>query len=208
MTARRLISGVLLLVAWAAACSAPSHRALLVGVGKYQSTNVDQLKGPVNDIQSLREVLVERWGFRSNDIITLADEHAKRAAVLKELNRLRATSQPGDFVLFYFSGHGTRVEDDGLRLPLPDCTGALVPWDFAGGGTRVTEPFGADYVVAMALRKPLAWYAKLVEDGSTKGRINPGVQLHSDLVGLMLDEQAAGGWAIARLVTGRNARGL
>lgn len=108
--------------------------ALLVGINRYQSVNA--LEGAVNDVNDLRAVLVERWGFAADDIVTLVDVQATRAAILHELDRLETRSRPGDLVLIYYSGHGTSGQDRDFGLPLPYASGALVPVDFTADDSR------------------------------------------------------------------------
>lgn len=103
--------------------------ALLIGINQYGS-NVSALEGAVNDVEDLRKVLIERWGFAAGDVVTLTDGQATRTAILKELDRLATRSQPGDLVLFYYSGHGTSGRDSKFGLPLPYASGAIVPADF------------------------------------------------------------------------------
>ena len=93
-------------------------RALLVGINNYRA--VPGLQGSINDVQTMREVLISRWGFSESNIKLLTDEGATRAGILAALNELVATAGPNDTVYFHFSGHGSQVqdlngdEDDGL----------------------------------------------------------------------------------------------
>lgn len=102
--------------------------ALLVGINEYR--NVTPLEGAVNDVQALRDVLVDSWGFAPQDIRTVVNGEATHANILRELGALRQRSSPGDFVFVYFSGHGTSALDTHANLPLPYSSGAFVPVDF------------------------------------------------------------------------------
>lgn len=102
--------------------------ALLIGINDYQ--NVKHLEGTLNDVQALREVLVDRWGFAPQDIRTVLNEEATHDNILRELGALQQRSAPGDFVFVYFSGHGTSAVDTGVNLPLPYSSGAFIPVDF------------------------------------------------------------------------------
>ncbi|MDD4930151.1 MAG: caspase family protein [Gallionella sp.] len=105
--------------------------ALLVGINEYQ--NVHALEGAVNDVNALSRVLVERWGVAAQDVHTLINEQATHANILRELAALQTRSAPGDWVLVYFSGHGTSALDTNINLPLPYSSGAFVPVDLPGG---------------------------------------------------------------------------
>jgi hypothetical protein len=113
--------GLLLAGAWAGA----AQRALLVGVSElaYQPASL-WLQAPRNDVVLMRDAL-ERQGFARADITVLADGVAGAAlpdaqAIREALQRLLAQSRGGDFVVLYFSGHGTRLRDTTKRYQEPD----------------------------------------------------------------------------------------
>lgn len=120
-----LLAGALLCLA-APAIQAKSI-ALLVGISAYPRPD-EKLEGPVNDVMSLREVLVKKWGFQPGDIRTLTDREATRARILQEIDALMTRSANGDEVLVYFSGHGVSQRGE-PSLPLPHTSGAFVPFD-------------------------------------------------------------------------------
>jgi metacaspase-1 len=85
-------------------------RALLVGVGKYQMPNND-LPGIDADISSMKDV-AERLGFRPSQVKVLLDEQATLDNIVNAMNDwLIKGVTPADRVLFYFSGHGSRIAD-------------------------------------------------------------------------------------------------
>jgi hypothetical protein len=84
-----------------------ANRALLVGVGKYQSVN--PLSGIDIDINTLRQ-WAPLLGF--TDIEVLQNEQATYANVRAALQKLVSGMNSGDRALFYFSGHGGQFKDD------------------------------------------------------------------------------------------------
>jgi uncharacterized caspase-like protein len=108
-------------------------RALLVGINKYKS--VPGLQGSVNDIETMREILISRWGFMPGNITVLTDETATHDKILGALTDLVQVSGPEDTIYFHYSGHGSQVqdlngdEDDGLDE-------TLVPQDGRSGEVR------------------------------------------------------------------------
>jgi hypothetical protein len=102
-----------------------TQRALLVGVSEL--VNQPQalwLQAPRNDVMLMRQTLMKQ-GFAPADVTVLADGVA--GALLPEaerineaLARLLEQSRPGDFVMLYFSGHGTRLRDSTKRYQEPD----------------------------------------------------------------------------------------
>ncbi|BAY66827.1 peptidase C14 caspase catalytic subunit p20 (plasmid) [Calothrix brevissima NIES-22] len=89
----------------------PRKLALLVGINEY-SDGVAQLSGCVNDVLLQRELLIHRFGFNPQDILTLTDKQATRKGILQAFEEhLIKQAKPGDVVVFHFSGHGSRVID-------------------------------------------------------------------------------------------------
>jgi hypothetical protein len=104
--------------------TASNHWALIVGVTDYVNfTDVDggDLPGAEHDATAMRDVLVARWGFPTENVHLLLNRDATRAAIEQQINGwLKSSVQAGDQVLVYFAGHGSQTwdengdEDDGL----------------------------------------------------------------------------------------------
>lgn len=109
------------------------RHALIVGISAYQ--HIRGLEGPRHDARAMRAALIEEWGFDPERITMLVDGDATRSRIEAELRALTERTQPGDYVVFYFSGHGTSRLDVHSPWPLPDGTGALIPVDFTTEGT-------------------------------------------------------------------------
>ena len=118
-----------------------ANHALLLGVGKYPFLeNRHQLEGPAYDVSALKAALKNAWGFEEVNITTLVDEDATKEKILKALGHLTLTTQPGDSVFVYFSGHGTSGHDPkNLKLGIDPFTGALVPADFRIGNVNAMK---------------------------------------------------------------------
>ncbi len=98
-------------------------RALVVGVSGYPAlAELIRLTGPKNDLREFANTIVS-LGVPAKNVTVLADGVSgltegiaapgigTKAAILAGLDRLAATSKPGDLVVFYFSGHGTQQPD-------------------------------------------------------------------------------------------------
>lgn len=102
----------------------PRRWALIVGAGDYREFGDEpggDLPGAANDARAMRDVLVSRWGFPAAGVRVLVDSAATREGIRRGLTEwLPSVAKPGDLVVFYFSGHGSQVldqggdEDDGL----------------------------------------------------------------------------------------------
>ncbi|MGP1374991.1 MAG: caspase family protein [Almyronema sp.] len=101
--------------------AAPRKLALLVGVNQYQG-DLSTLRGCLTDVRMQRELLIHRFGFNPDDILVLTDEaelKPTRQNILAAFEtHLIEQAQPGDVVVFHFSGHGSYVRDpDPIALP-------------------------------------------------------------------------------------------
>ncbi|PPD75005.1 hypothetical protein GOBAR_DD28070 [Gossypium barbadense] len=84
-------------------------RAVLVGCN-YPNT-INELSGCVNDVKAMREMIVSRFGFDSENVELLTDEPEStykptRANIMAELKKMVVAAKEGDVLLFHFSGHG------------------------------------------------------------------------------------------------------
>jgi len=96
--------------------SLPSHSvpagtryALLIGINDYQA--LPTLNGSLNDVETMRELLVERYEFDPENVTVLTDTQATRQGILDALKALVARTGPDDIVYIHYSGHGSQVED-------------------------------------------------------------------------------------------------
>lgn len=88
----------------------PKKKALLVGIN-YENTN-NLLNGCINDINSIKELLITKYNY--TDIITITDQtnlKPTKQNILIELSKLLDNSEYGDKLVFVFSGHGSFVRD-------------------------------------------------------------------------------------------------
>ncbi|RYZ06712.1 MAG: caspase family protein [Comamonadaceae bacterium] len=154
----------------AAGPAAAVQRALLVGVSELASQPAALwLQAPRNDVLLMRSAL-QQQGFAAADIAVVADGVPGAAlpdarGIHDALARLLAQSRSGDFVLLYFSGHGTRVRDTAKRYQEPDglaenflardARGAMTAGAALSGGVRDVEIDG--WVRAFLARNVFVW---------------------------------------------------
>ena len=114
----------------ALAQSTPRKLAFLVGINAYPNDGLfGPLYGCVNDVELQYHLLVHRFGFQPSDIVKLTDQQATRQAILTTFEEhLIKQAQPGDVVVFHFSGHGSRVVDPDQDFP-DGLNSTLVPVD-------------------------------------------------------------------------------
>nr|WP_319484891.1 caspase family protein [uncultured Cohaesibacter sp.] len=89
-------------------------RALLIGASDYDNSfGIPDLKGPVNDIHLIMDMLKERG---INDVRVLLDEEPDSGKptknnIMSAFARLEEESKAGDLVYIHMSGHGSRQPD-------------------------------------------------------------------------------------------------
>ncbi len=94
----------------------PKKLALLVGINRYKWSNGDtfkDLQGSINDVKAIKRLLENRFDFSPENIHTLIDKEATHDAILTAFDEfLIKQAETNDIVLFFYSGHGSRVVDD------------------------------------------------------------------------------------------------
>ena len=89
--------------------------ALLIGIN-YKGTNAE-LQGCENDIKNTKNMLINKYGFKENDIVVLMESSGMgnqptRANILRYVRWLVNKSNSGyGSVWFQYSGHGTYIDD-------------------------------------------------------------------------------------------------
>ncbi len=130
--------------------------ALLVGINTYPPhSNIPNLGGSITDVELQRHLLIYRFGFKPEDIVTLTNAQATRSNILSKFeDHLIKQAKPEDVVVFHYSGHGSQVADpdrdysDGLNS-------TLVPFDSSrpattGAGGIVQDITGHTLFLLMA----------------------------------------------------------
>ncbi|KAL1221361.1 Metacaspase-8 [Cardamine amara subsp. amara] len=89
-----------------------AKKAVLIGIN-YPGTSVE-LRGCVNDVRRMQKCLIERFGFSKDDITVLIDTdnsciQPTGKNIRDELKKLIESGKSGDFLVFHYSGHGTRI---------------------------------------------------------------------------------------------------
>lgn len=89
----------------------PVRRALMIGINEYQTDEFTNLRGAVNDVEAIQQILIAKLGFQPENINLLLDSAATRAGILAAFKQLADETRPQDIVYIHFSGHGSQVED-------------------------------------------------------------------------------------------------
>lgn len=109
-------------------------RALLVGIGDYPAgSGFSDLAGPPNDLAMMRDWLIKDLAVPESSVMILKGDQATSQGIQMAIKtHLQQGAAVNDVAFFYYSGHGTQVEDLGPELDEPDHKDeALVSWDFS-----------------------------------------------------------------------------
>lgn len=119
-----------------------AKRAVVVGINDYAPIGGGgpDLRGCVNDARDMANTLVI-CGFPVPNIRILTDRNATKANILNYLRWLVSTSVRGDSIVFYYSGHGTRVTNVGADLEIEGLDEAICPHDFNTAGFITDDVF-------------------------------------------------------------------
>ncbi|HEY6830722.1 MAG TPA: caspase family protein, partial [Gemmatimonadaceae bacterium] len=107
-----------------------TKRALVVGIDAYGKQY--PLDGCVNDARAMVDVLQEKFGFPQENVTLLTDAAATKEAILRGLDDIVDATNRGDVALFYYAGHGSRL--DAKISKASGFTTALCPVDVTTGG--------------------------------------------------------------------------
>lgn len=118
------------------------RKALLVGIN-YIGTN-NALRGCINDVRNMQNFLIQKGGYRSEDMVILTDDAQNIMSIPTRNNILRAMewlvqgAAPGDSLFFHYSGHGGEEKDlDGDEVDgMDEC---IYPVDFQQSGSIIDD---------------------------------------------------------------------
>ena len=111
--------------------------ALLVAADDYPGEDNDLNGGPTNDSQLMRQLLIEKYGFKPENIVMLKDVEANRDQIIEAFRRHLGQAGPNGVAVFHYSGHGMQMPDNrgwtGADDPEPDGKDeAIATWGTQG----------------------------------------------------------------------------
>ncbi|KAK0719213.1 caspase domain-containing protein [Lasiosphaeris hirsuta] len=91
------------------------RKALLIGINYFGQEG--ELRGCINDTKNLSEFLIEKHGYKRQDMIILTDDQRDPNLIPTHANIIRAMqwlvngAQPNDALFLHYSGHGGQTAD-------------------------------------------------------------------------------------------------
>ncbi|KAL3651174.1 Metacaspase-1 [Castilleja foliolosa] len=124
-------------------------KAVIVGISYRYSRH--ELKGCINDAKCMRHLLINKFRFPESSILMLTEEETDPYRIPNKQNMRMALywlvqgCQPGDSLVFHYSGHGSRQRNyNGDEVDGYDET--LCPLDFETQGMIVDDEINASIV--------------------------------------------------------------
>jgi hypothetical protein len=119
-----------------------AKKAVVVGINDYAPTGIGgpDLNGCVNDARDMANTLVI-CGFTPSNIRILTNQNATKANIVSYLSWLLSSSTTGDSLVFYYSGHGTRVANIGSDLEIDGLDEAICPHNYNTAGVLRDDDF-------------------------------------------------------------------
>jgi len=118
------------------------RKALLIGINYFGQDG--ELRGCINDTKNLSRFLIEKHGYKREDMIFLTDDQQDpnfqptHANIIRAMQWLVRDAQPNDALFLHYSGHGGQTEDtDGDEEDGHD--EVIYPVDFKTNGHIVDD---------------------------------------------------------------------
>lgn len=98
-----------------------SYRALLVGIGEYQASNIADLSSPPYDVERVEKILgLCHFGpdnITFSSIETLINGQANKSNILQSITSTFYQADNNDISYFYFTGHGNYTNNSSYLCP-------------------------------------------------------------------------------------------
>jgi hypothetical protein len=94
--------------------------ALIIGIDKYD--HIRKLNNAVFDVKTIRDILINKYGYRKSNILELYDRNATWLNIRATLRSISLKMTNKDTLLIYYAGHGYLNKHYGRGYWLPvDC---------------------------------------------------------------------------------------
>lgn len=148
-------------------------RALLAGVWTFNSPMFPNLKGPENDLAAMEAVV---RGEGAKDVTVLRNAEVTRTSVETALHALGLRSRPGDWIVFYYSGHGAEA-DAAIKGTADGDFDQFIPLAGFDEDRQDTEKFivDKDFYTWMARYVPPDVHILMIADTCHSGTLNRSI---------------------------------
>jgi len=146
------------------------NKALLVGINNYPNC---PLRGCVNDVTDMANLLVTGFGFKPEEIRLLTDARATTDAIIERLTWL-ADAKPGDKVFFHYSGHGAQYPARNDKSEIDGKYEIICPVDFDWSPRRmITDKQFVNIFKRMPSGVKFNWFSDSCHSGDLDRNMTP-----------------------------------
>jgi uncharacterized caspase-like protein len=166
-----------------------TFHALIIGINEYIDGNIPDLEWCVSDANGMRQMLLQR-GWKDEEITILLDGEATKDSILSEVQSIADACGAGDYILIYYSGHGSITSDgsgdegDGIdeaivpvdcdtgdpsTLLLDDELGDAVSRCSTEKGVFIFDSCNSGGFIASSLAEEIGMRSRYVETAGTRG---------------------------------------
>jgi metacaspase-1 len=119
-----------------------AKKAVIVGINDYapKGNGGPDLHGCPNDAKDMANTLII-CGFNPSDIRIVTNANATQKNIFMWLSWLFKDADQGDSLVFYYSGHGTRVSSYNFKQELDGLDEAICPHDYLTNGVIKDNEF-------------------------------------------------------------------
>lgn len=180
-----------------------ADKALLLGINSYKKVN--SLRGCVNDVDNMRKLLTEVFGFNPSNVKVLLNDKVVKKDVKAQMAWLFKDAKPNDRVVFHFSGHGSQtVDHDGDESEAVDELLCLYDMDFGDPDTYLLDDELRDWAKKLPTGVQLTFVLDNCHSGTgTRMLMEPVAGKSGKQVPMMVDTSTT----VARALTGTRALG-
>jgi len=147
----------LILIAQTAYAKKTNYYAVVIGCcGEYQNGEFDALHAK-DDAQEFYNDLIKRYyggntSLAKDKVYLLTEKEATRANIKASLKTVAQRAKKGDYLYFFFSGHGSSLSDKDIKIDeyntdelmnLMHNSGLIIPYDFNINKTTKTAIIGS-----------------------------------------------------------------
>lgn len=155
--------------------------AVLVGISDYPGSDND-LPQSARDIRLVRQLLLERYGFRERDIVMIEDRAATRERIAAAVRRHLGQAGPDGVAVFYYSGHGQQM-DANLAAQDDEPDGkdeAISVWSQQGTGAPLLDDELSGLIESIRAQRTLFILDACHSGTGTRGEAGSGAKLLSE----------------------------
>jgi uncharacterized membrane protein len=125
-----------------------NYYALILSVQDYTNVGITNLENPISDGEKLKNILTERYTFAPANITQLKNPIKKD--IVLAIEQLQKKLTKNDYLLIFYSGHGTMQGEEGYWLPADADMNTTYHWFSSSELNTCIKQFKAKHILLIA----------------------------------------------------------